>query len=157
VQDRPLGRWPDVGKVRTVGPLELSVVGRFFAEQVGAVRCVKWLVAEPRGLRGDKVGGSEFLDFIEAGVFVATGDPFAADLESVKGEELLVAFPHFDGGVVAPAVRWVGEGVEDLEGFDALFAEAAIVEDAGGGGEVGVREKGLHGSDFPIWDENWFV
>lgn len=80
-----------------------------------------------------------------AGVVVAAAGPFGADGEAVLGEGVFVSAPHVCCGVVLPAFVGVGECVEDLEGFDSLFAEALAVEDAGGLGEVGVWEECLHG------------
>lgn len=87
-------------------------------------------VAEPWWWGGVPVVVVEFLDvedFLVAGVFVASFGPFVADGESVGDEGVFVSAPHVGGWVVLPAFLWVGEGVEDLEGFDSLFAEALAV------------------------------
>ena len=79
---------------------------------------------------------------------MALFDPFFADCESVGYECVFVVAPHVGGWMVLPAFLGVGEGVEDLKCFDALFAEALPVEAFGDLGEVGVGEECLHGVAF---------
>jgi hypothetical protein len=46
--------------------------------------------------------------------------------------------------VVAPPVPRDGDGPHDLEDFDPLLAQPALVEHLGGLGEVGIGQEGLH-------------
>ena len=93
------------------------------------------------------VGGVEESRYAASGVVVVTSaEPFAAHLDPVGGEGLCAARPHASGGVIAPAVVGVGQGVEDLQRFDALFAEALAVEALRGSGEVWIWKECLNGS-----------
>ena len=134
-----------VGKVVVFCPVELGVVGTVFSEKVGAVRGMESVEPEPAGHLRIGVGGiEEGCDLGPGVVVVSTAEPFAAHLDAVGGEGLCAACPHAGSGMVAPAVVGVGEGVEDLQRFDALFAEALAVETSGGCGEVWVGQEGLH-------------
>ena len=62
--------------------------------------------------------------------------PEADSLVMVQHQRGDIAHPHLDRWVVAPAVGMV-EAVNDLEGLDPLFAQAAIVEAIEGLAEVG--------------------
>lgn len=136
-----------VGKVVVFCPVELSVVGTVFAEKVGAMRCMKCVHPEPAGHLWVDLGGVEEGCDLGAGVVVVTSaEPFAAHLDPVGGEGLCAARPHASGGMIAPAVVWVGQGVEDLQGFDALFAEARTVEALRGSRKVWVWKERLNGS-----------
>ena len=56
-------------------------------------------------------------------VRMASLDPFVGHCQAVHGEGGDVAHPHTDGGVLLPTVLRDDQCAEDLEGFDALFAE----------------------------------
>ena len=136
-----------VGKVVVFCPVELGVVGTIFSEKVGAVRGMKCVHPEPAGHLWVDLGGVEESRYARPGVVVvASAEPFAAHLDPVSGEGLCAARPHASGGMIAPAVVGIGQGVEDLQGFDALFAEARTVEASGGCGEVWVWKERLNGS-----------
>jgi hypothetical protein len=91
---------PEVGKVITLCPIELSVVRSVFAEKVGTVRGVDCVKAEPIGfgwvgVRGVKEGG----DLWAGVVVVAATEPLTAHFDAVDCEELRVPSPHVDGGM----------------------------------------------------------
>lgn len=81
------------------------------------------------------------------GVLEAASLPFVDHGVDVEHEGGFVAAPHVDGGVIHPAADIVGRGddVEYLEPFDALLAQASVVEGVGYLCEIGVGKKGLHG------------
>jgi hypothetical protein len=72
------------------------------------------------------------LDFVphllEAGVWAAPPAPLLTCGGPVRHEGLLMTSPHQDGRVVLPAVVRSGQRAEDLQRFDALFAEAPAIE-----------------------------
>ena len=108
---------------------------------------MKRLKAEPAWHLWVDLGGVEERCDLGAGVVVvASAEPFAAHLDAVSGEGLCAARPHAGRGMIAPAVVGVGQGVEDLQRFDALLSEARTVEASGGCGEVWVWKERLNGS-----------
>jgi hypothetical protein len=124
--------------------MELGIVGGFFAEKVRAVRSVERFGTDPVGRGGHDVTGVVGGDFVRAGIVKTTVKPLPADGDAVFHEQVRMSAPHFDCGMILPTVGWVGEGVENLQRFDALLTEAAVVEASGRCGEVGIWEKGLH-------------
>jgi hypothetical protein len=88
---------------------------------------MEWLVSEPWGERG-KVWGGKGKDFVTACIFEASGKPFVADGKAVGRKGGAMPPPHAGCGVVLPAVRGGVEGLEDLDGLDALLSKAAGVK-----------------------------
>ena len=144
--ERLLGCGPEIGKVGGFRPVELPVVLRVFAEKVRAVGGVELGKAEPRRGQEGFAFWHECGYLFSAGVFEAAFTPLGTNRKAVSDEVGLMPAPHFDCGVVLPAVSRVGQGVKDLERFDTLLAESAVVKAGGRRGEVVVGEKGLNGS-----------
>lgn len=69
---------------------------------------------------------------------------FAADA-SVGSEGGFAAAPHFDSGMILPAIIWRGQRKQDLLRLHALFAQPRAIEAREGLGEVRIREECLHG------------
>lgn len=61
-------------------------------------------------------------DLLAAGVLEAACEPSVANHDAVPDERRLVAKPHLQGRVAAPAGAHADKAIEDLEGFDALLA-----------------------------------
>ena len=118
---------PDVGEVGAVDPVELGVMRGLFAEKVGTMGGVKFRVAEPAGVGKACVVGHVRGDLFSASVVEPAPFPFVADCKAIDHERCDVPAPHFDGGVILPAIGRVGEGVEDLQRFDALLSQTSIV------------------------------
>ena len=65
----------------------------------------------------------ELRDVVAGVVRVAAFHPLICHGDAVHGERRDVAHPHADGGVGLPTVLRDDQRAEDLECFDALFAE----------------------------------
>ena len=135
---------------------------RVLAEQAGLVAAVQRRVAQPgrQGAGGGQLllgpGGGhpdqgQLLPQLQlAGVGEPEHEPGPAHRHPVAAQRLLVALPHQDRRVVAPAVAGGGQGPQHLERLDPLLAETAWVEGPGAGGELGIGQERLQGHGSPV-------
>ena len=129
----------------SLGPPEGTVIGRVLPKEVAAVAGMEGLRTHPqRQLRRGHI--------VELHVIlVAALEPAVDHRVHIHGESVLVALPHQDRWVVAPAllVSLAGQDVEDLVGLDPLLAEPAIVEAHTRLDETVVWKEGLHTTTLP--------
>lgn len=103
------------------------------------MRSVESEVAKPgRSFIGDRNGDLHYV------VLIAARLPFPDAVVEVLSKRVLVAFPHEDGGMIAPCLTAFPKRPQDLERFDSLLAEPLAVKALHRLSEARIREKGLH-------------
>jgi hypothetical protein len=133
---------PEVGHLRRFAPSIAAIEIGVLAQQIPPVRGVQPLVTQPR--RQNQIVAH---DRQAHAVAVAPPHPLLDHRVHVEAQRVLVAPPHQHSGVVAPGSRLgIGEHIENLKGFEALFAKSPRIERLRAAAEVGVGKKGLHGA-----------